>query len=142
MAARDKVEDALKPRDIVLCTGAGAESRNLQLCNQIMVYNIPFGILRLIQLIGRVARMDSKFIHQDIHFLEASGTIDTYKRVLAQDAAWLYSELFGENDALPTMNKLDRNLIVDIRKKLLWGFRSRKGQKEASMNDLTSVPGS
>ncbi len=70
--------------------------------------------------------MDSTFKHQDIHIIEADGTIDTYKRILIQDNAFVYSLLFGENPNLPNLVQLDREFLKDIKKRLLWSFRTGK----------------
>jgi SNF2 family DNA or RNA helicase len=126
---RAKVEDALEPGSVVICTRAGTQSRNLQKANQVIVYNIPFSIGVLIQLIGRVARMDTKFTSQDVHIIEAKGTIDTYKRILVQDAAYIYNELFGENSNLPDIEQLDRDRLRELRNSLLWGFKTKKVKK-------------
>lgn len=120
---RSRVETDLSPGSVVLCTRAGSQSRNLQRANQVLVFNIPFSIGVLIQLVGRVARMDSRFDHQDVHILEAKGTIDTYKRMYAQDNAWVYSALFGENANLPDIEQIDRRALKLLRRKLLWSFK-------------------
>ncbi len=120
--SRDNIEDAMKPRSVVVCTQAGSESRNLQKANQIIIYNTPFSIGRFVQLVGRVARMDSEYPFMNIHFIEAEGTIDTYKRILIQDNAAMIKELFGELSNLPDVAKIDRTFQKDLRRKLLWGF--------------------
>ena len=119
---RIKVQSNLKAKDIVIITRAGAQSVNLQAVNNIILYNIPFSTGWVIQAIGRVARMDSKYESQNVYVLEIKDSIDTYKRLLLQANAEAIKQIFGREWTLPDVDK-----PVDVKKfrsffkrKLLW----------------------
>jgi SNF2 family DNA or RNA helicase len=78
--ARKEVESQIDERSVVLITSAGTESINLQKANNLIFYEIPFSFREIIQASGRIARTGSEYEKFDIYFLEAEGTIDTYKK--------------------------------------------------------------
>lgn len=124
---RAYVEDNLKVSDIVLITQAGTESINLQKADTIFLYNVPFSIKVFIQLVGRVTRVDTKFNKQYIHFIEAKGTIDTYKRLLISIHGDIINKIFGEIETLPVeLTIADEKIQQQLRNRLLWSFRSRR----------------
>lgn len=98
---RKQVEDSIRPRDIVLITSAGTESINLQKANNLIFYEIPFPLREFIQACGRIARTNSTFDIFNVYVLEASGTIDTYKknRILANMG--LIKTILGNTNSLP-----------------------------------------
>lgn len=121
---RDEVENKLSPLDIVIITKAGCQSINLQAVNNVIFYNTPFAVGWMIQTVGRIARMDSKYNKQNIYILEAKDTIDTYKRLLVQQHADLIKTLFGKEGNLPDMDTSEKDAIKKYRtyfkRKLLW----------------------
>ena len=122
---RVAIEDLIEPGVVVLVTKAGTRSINLQLANSVVFYDIPFAVGDFIQMVGRVARMDSGFDIQNIYLLEAFGTIDTYKRMRVQDNASLINEVLGGNENLPVdLLTLDLDALQELRKKLLWSTQS------------------
>lgn len=114
----------LQSGDVVVLTKAGCKSLNLQAVNNVIVYDIPFAIGDLIQLIGRVTRVDSKYDRQHVYFLEADQTIDTYKRLLVQSHSTMIQEIFGEDSNLPYYGDIDKDVMSKYRtyfkRKLLW----------------------
>ena len=96
----------------------------MQAINNVIFYNTPFALGWFIQCVGRVARMDSKYDQQNIFILEASDTIDTYKRLLVQDHSELIRIIFGKEGNLPDIGKLDKDVMKKYRtyfkRKLLW----------------------
>ena len=124
---REKVEEQIDKGTIVLVTQAGTESINLQKANTVIFYDIPFAIQTFIQMVGRVTRMDSKFDHQDIYFIEAEGTSDTYRRILLQMNGQLINQIFGKVNTLPLeMKFIDKKRSKQLRDALLWSFRAGK----------------
>ena len=99
-------------------------SINLQAVNNIIVYDIPFSIGDLVQLIGRVTRVDTKYPKQFVYFLEANETIDTYKRLLIQSHSTIIQAIFGEDKNLPYFGDVDEDIMMKYRtyfkRKLLW----------------------
>ena len=97
------------------------ESINLQKANTVIFYDIPFAIQTFIQMVGRVTRMDSKYDHQDIYFIEAEGTSDTYRRILLQMNGQLINQIFGKVNTLPLeMKFIDKKIGKQLRDSLLW----------------------
>ena len=118
------IENELGPRDVVIVSQAARQSRNLQAANHVIMYNIPFSIGTVTQLIGRVCRMDSKYDSQWIHIIESENTIDTYKKKLFQDNVYLINQLFGNMGTLPTdIFRVDRNNLTALKRQLLWNKR-------------------
>lgn len=124
---REKVEEQIDMGTVVLVTQAGTESINLQKANTVIFYDIPFAIQTFIQMVGRVTRMDSKYDHQDIYFIEAEGTSDTYRRILLQMNGQLINQIFGKVNTLPLeMKFIDNKIGKQLRDALLWSFKAGK----------------
>lgn len=136
-ADRAKVEDKLTEHDIVIITSAGTESINLQKADSIVLYNAPFSIKTFIQLVGRVTRVDTKHAKQYIHFIEASGTVDTYRRLNISKHGNLINQLFGEVETLPVeLTVIDNATQQKLKNKLLWSFKDRKLPTEQEIEEL------
>lgn len=134
---RAKIEDSLTKSDIVIITQAGTESINLQAADTIILYNVPFSIKVFIQLVGRVTRVDTKHSKQFIHFIEAVGTIDTYRRMNIYKHSDLINQLFGEIETLPVeLTVIDNAMQQKLRNKLLWSFKNRKLPTEEEIEQL------
>lgn len=124
---RRKPENRIIPRSIVLITKAGSESINLQRANNIIFYSIPFSLYTVIQAIGRICRVDTKFNTQHIYTIEAKGTIDSYKALLIEEHKNIISEIFSSK-SLQNLPKFTNSLTPGditkykkfLRKKLLW----------------------
>lgn len=137
---RAKVEDKLKRSDVVVITQAGTESINLQKSDTIFLYNIPFSIRVLIQLLGRVTRLDTKYPRQYIHFIEASGTIDTYKRLLISIRGDVINRVFGDIETLPVELTIEDNDIQQkLRNKLLWSFKDDRLPTEEEIKNILNI---
>ena len=121
---REKVEDLIDNKTVVLITSAGTESINLQKADSFVFYDIPFSILTFMQAVGRITRIDSKYNEQYIHFIEVVGTIDSYKRYLIQINGGLITSMFGKMETLPLeVGQIDRNVTRQLKQGLLWCFR-------------------
>lgn len=137
---RFEIEERLTKHDIVIITQAGTESINLQAADTIILYNVPFSIKVFIQLIGRVTRVDTKFPEQYIHFIEASGTVDTYRRLNVSMHGNLIQSLFGEIETLPVeLTIIDNKTQQKLKNKLLWSFRNRKLPTEDEITELLNT---
>ena len=122
---RVKLENELPRGSIVLMTSAGTASINLQKANNIIVYDTPWSLGDLLQLIGRITRIDTKYDTQHIYFLEVEGTIDTYKRKTIESKVGLIQSIFGKQENLPDIPDEPIDL-KELRKYLLW----RRGKKQ------------
>lgn len=134
---REKVEDIIDSRTVVLITSAGTESINLQKADSIVFYDIPFSILTFMQAVGRVTRMDSKFGEQHIHILECVGTIDSYKRALIQINGGLIMSMFGKMETLPLdVGQIDRDISSQLKRGLLWCFKQKRLLTEEELQQI------
>lgn len=100
-AKRKLVEEAIKPRDVVLITSAGTESINLQKANNLIFYEIPFPLREFVQACGRIARTNSEFSQFNVYILEANKTIDTYKKNRLMANMGLIKSILGNSNSLP-----------------------------------------
>lgn len=134
---REYVEEAIREGTVVLITSAGTESINLQKSNSMIFYDVPFSVLTFIQAVGRITRMDSKFSEQHIHIIEATGTIDSYKRLLINMNSNLIETIFGGIETLPVeMLNIDKGMQGLLKKQLLWCFDKEELLDEDEINDL------
>lgn len=120
-AERLRITQEFGPGDILLMSPAGKESLNLQQSHIIWAYNLPFSLGDFVQLIGRIARNDSKFDQFDVHIPLVKDTIDEYKvRMLLYKSGEFQKILSGEAAMPKTWKKITRSKLVAIRRKLLW----------------------
>jgi hypothetical protein len=134
---RTKIEKSLTKSDIVLITSAGTESINLQKADTIILYDAMFSIKTFIQCAGRITRMDTVYNKQYIHFIEASGTLDTYKRLCLTMHSGLITDLFGEIETLPLdLTIIDNKTQTELKKKLLWAFKQGRLPTEEEIEKI------
>ena len=91
------------------------------------MYNIPYSTGSILQLIGRITRVDTVYDTQNIYILEAVDTIDTYKQGLVASKIDLFEAIFGEQTTMPDFS--DDKFDIDaslLKKKYLWKSRKRK----------------
>lgn len=123
-STRVDIERKLSPRDIVIVTKAGCESLNLQAVNHVIFYDIPFAVSAVIQMLGRICRMDSVYPVKYCHLIEVKDTVDSYKRMLFAEHKQLIVEVLGEDRNLPNFSELDRETITKMhqymKNKFLW----------------------
>lgn len=137
---RAYVEDHLTKSDIVIITSAGTESINLQAADTIFLYNAPFSIKTFIQLVGRVTRVDTKYPKQYIHFIEAMGTVDTYRRLNISMHGAIINKIFGEVETLPVeLTTIDTKMQQRLKNKLLWSYKNRKLPTEEEIEELLNT---
>lgn len=126
---REKVEDTIGKRDVVLITSAGTESVNLQRCNCIIFYDISFSTKTMIQAVGRVCRVDTKFKYQYAILLVAEGTIDEYKYRLFNNNLDMVKRAVGAGKDLPLEEAYLLGDAEDLRKlkdTLLWAYKGKR----------------
>ena len=121
---RAKIEANLGLKEIILCSQAASQSRNLQRANSIIIANCPWSIGKLIQIAGRVCRTDSTYDHQNITVLSVKDTIDDYKVTLLKDHLSLINKLLG-NEAMGAVEDceyldIDRSNLKSLKNNLLW----------------------
>lgn len=123
---RAKIESNLGLKEIILCSQAASQSRNLQRANNIIVANCPFSCGRVVQVLGRVCRFDSTFSSQNVYFLSVKDTIDSYRTTLLKKRIGLIRILLGD-ESIGTFDSCDCNYvdvdysdIKELKRHLLW----------------------
>lgn len=126
---RAKIESNLGLREIVLCSQAASQSRNLQRANNLILWNVPWSCGRLIQVLGRICRVDTTFDHQNVSFLSVNSTIDEYKIELFKRRISLVKVLLGI-ESVGTLDNceccyidIDYSDIKELKRHLLWKRR-------------------
>jgi SNF2 family DNA or RNA helicase len=86
-------------RSVLIATRAGSEGRNLQFCNVLVNYDLPWNPMVVEQRIGRVHRIGQK---REVHIvnLAAAGTIEAYILQLLDRKIKLFELVVGELDLI------------------------------------------
>src|SRR5438270_2092070 len=100
-ADRDKRIRAFQQdeRSVLIATRAGSEGRNLQVCNVLVNYDLPWNPMVIEQRIGRVHRIGQT---REVHIvnLAAAGTIESYILQLLDKKIKLFELVVGELDLI------------------------------------------
>jgi SNF2 family DNA or RNA helicase len=137
MSERKKIQELISVDRPLLITSAGGESINLQKANAIIFYDLPYDIAKIMQIIGRITRVDTKFDKQYIDIIEAFGTTDTYKRLCMEKNMKLIESLFGKMNTLPyTTYDNEQKFMSTLRRQLLWAFRKGKLITEGELQSI------
>ncbi|MGQ3684698.1 MAG: DEAD/DEAH box helicase [Candidatus Loosdrechtia sp.] len=104
-----------KETKVLIATDVGSEGRNLQFCNNIINFDLPWNPMRIEQRIGRISRIGQE---KDVHILNlsAKGTIEDYILYLLDAKINMFELVIGEVDVI--LGKLDEEsefeeLILD-----------------------------
>ena len=115
---KDWMTDLFQNRaQVLIATEAGGEGINLQFCNQVINYDLPWNPMRVEQRIGRVHRLGQK---RDVHIYNMStvGTIEENILSLLYEKIDLFEMVIGElDDIVERLNlsqSLEENLIKII----------------------------
>src|SRR5712664_1103969 len=86
-------------RSVLIATRAGSEGRNLQICNVLVNYDLPWNPMVVEQRIGRLHRIGQK---REVHIvnLAAAGTIESYILQLLDKKIKLFELVVGELDLI------------------------------------------
>ena len=84
---------------VLIATRAGSEGRNLQFCNVLVNYDLPWNPMVVEQRIGRLHRIGQK---REVHIvnLAAAGTIESYILQLLDQKIKLFELVVGELDLI------------------------------------------
>ncbi|TFB23819.1 DEAD/DEAH box helicase [Filobacillus milosensis] len=120
---------------VLIATDAGGEGLNLQFCNHMIHYDLPWNPMKLEQRIGRIHRFgQTKDVN--IYYMVLNNTIDQRILNLLYDKLDLFKDVIGELDQILSqlgINSLEEE-IEDI-------VKESRSEKEASIkvNHLFSV---
>ncbi len=120
------VYDFKRNTQVFLTTEAGAEGLNLQFCNIVINYDLPWNPQRIEQRIGRCHRYGQK--HQVVvaNFLNTKNYADRRVLELLQEKLNLFDGLFGSSDEI--LGALESGL--DFEKRILEIYQSCKTPEE------------
>ncbi len=101
---------------ILLSTETGGEGRNLQFCNTLINYDIPWNPMRLEQRIGRLHRIGQK---RDVYVFNLcmSGSIEDYMMRILDDKINMFELVIGEIDTILGNLGSDRDfskIVMDL----------------------------
>ncbi|MDO9527743.1 MAG: SNF2-related protein [Syntrophales bacterium] len=101
---------------ILLSTETGGEGRNLQFCNTLINYDLPWNPMRLEQRIGRLHRIGQK---RDVYVFNLcmSGSIEDYMMRILHDKLNMFELVIGEIDTILGNLKLDNdfsNIVMNL----------------------------
>ncbi|MGD0011378.1 MAG: SNF2-related protein [Terriglobia bacterium] len=92
------VENFRDHASILIATEAAAEGINLQFCNLVVNYDLPWNPQRIEQRIGRCHRYGQKFDVVVVNFLNKTNAADQRVYKLLDEKFRLFSGLFGASD--------------------------------------------
>jgi SNF2 family DNA or RNA helicase len=100
LARMEKERQVRRFRDevrVLIATDSGSEGRNLQFCNAICNFDLPWNPMRIEQRIGRLSRIGQ---HRDVHVfnLVAAGTIESAILHLLEAKLAMFEMVIGEID--------------------------------------------
>ena len=107
---------------VMLLTGAGAQSINLQSTNNFIFYELPYTPAVYTQAIGRVIRIGSKYDEFNIYSLMAKDTIEEYKYEYLASNEETIRYVQGNPNYIPSGDLKNPNteLLRKMRKEMLW----------------------
>ncbi|MBD1378821.1 DEAD/DEAH box helicase [Metabacillus arenae] len=133
---KDWMKDLFKNRaQVLIATEAGGEGINLQFCNHIINYDLPWNPMRLEQRIGRIHRLGQE---RDVHIynMATKGTVEEHILKLLYEKINLFEKVIGELDEILT--KLEVNNFEEHLQDILFNSSS-DGEMKIKMENLTSL---
>lgn len=124
-----------KHAQVLIATEAGGEGINLQFCNHMINFDLPWNPMRLEQRIGRVHRLGQE---KDvvIYNFAIKDTVEEHILKLLHEKIHLFEKVVGELDDILT--KLEFGNIEDHLMDI-FGKSSSEGEMKIKMDNLTSM---
>jgi superfamily II DNA or RNA helicase len=119
-ARRELVEEFRNRAQILLSTEAGAEGLNLQFCNLVVNYDLPWNPQRVEQRIGRCHRYGQQRDVVVLNFLNRANAADARLYELLEKKLNLFDGVFGASDEI--LGALESG--VDFEKRVLEIYQS------------------
>lgn len=119
---------------IMIATEAGSEGINLQFCNMLINYDLPWNPQRIEQRIGRVHRYGQKFDVVVVNFLNKKNAADRRVYELLSTKFNLFEGVFGASDEV--LGSIESG--VDFEKRILEIYQTCRDDKaiEEAFNKL------
>lgn len=122
---------------IMISTDAGAEGQNLQFCNCVLNYDLPWNPMRIEQRIGRVDRLTQPRDEVFVANLYARGTIDENVYRLLAEKLRMFELLFGQVTTI--LGELDDSKSATFESRVLEAlFADSNSKMEGLLSQLGS----
>ncbi|MFD1360685.1 DEAD/DEAH box helicase [Lentibacillus salinarum] len=120
---------------VLIATEAGGEGINLQFCNHMINYDLPWNPMRLEQRIGRIHRYGQE---QDVHIynLAIRGTLEEHIMTLLYKKINLFEQVIGHLDSI-----LAELNINDLESEIqsIFSDSATTGEAKIKLDNLSSV---
>lgn len=124
-----------KHAQVLIATEAGGEGINLQFCNHIINFDLPWNPMRLEQRIGRIHRLGQEK-DVNIYNFATKDTVEEHVLKLLHEKISLFEKVIGDLDDILT--RLDfgnfEDYLVDI-----FGHSTSEGEMRIKMENLSSM---
>jgi SNF2 family DNA or RNA helicase len=132
--AKDQaIERFRRDANILISSEAGGEGRNLQFCNTMVNYDLPWNPMRVEQRIGRIHRIGQTrdvFIYN----LSLSGTLESYVLSVLMRKINMFQLVIGEMDQI--LGNLDWDDSFETRVFQLWAMNNNEEELEKAFTKL------
>ncbi|WP_017755753.1 DEAD/DEAH box helicase [Calidifontibacillus oryziterrae] len=120
---------------VLIATEAGGEGINLQFCNHIINYDLPWNPMRIEQRIGRIHRLGQE---RDVHIYNfaTKGTVEEHILQLLYEKINLFEKVIGKLDEI--LSRLDLSNIESHIEDILANSES-DGEIRIKMDNLSSI---
>ncbi len=120
---------------MLIATEAGGEGINLQFCNHMINYDLPWNPMRLEQRIGRIHRLGQK---NDVHIynLATKHTVEEHILKLLYEKINLFERVIGELDEILTRINMQN---IDAHIEEIFAESKSEGEIRIKMENLTSI---
>lgn len=118
---------------VLVATDVGSEGRNLQFCNHIVNFDLPWNPMKIEQRIGRISRIGQE---KEVHVtnLSAKDTIEDYILYLLDAKINMFELVIGEIDVI--LGRLDEETDFDALIMDAWTKSPDTKQFENQINQL------
>ncbi|MBT3407877.1 DEAD/DEAH box helicase family protein [Candidatus Woesearchaeota archaeon] len=116
MNAKEKevaIENFRNEKQVLICTDAGSEGRNLQFSNILINFDLPWNPMRVEQRIGRVHRI-GQTLDVQIHNMAIKDTVESYILNRLYEKIKLFEVSVGEMDLILSQLKSKKNIENEI----------------------------
>lgn len=133
---KDWMKELFKNKaQVLIATEAGGEGINLQFCNHIINFDLPWNPMRLEQRIGRIHRLGQE---KDVHIYNfaTKGTVEEHILKLLYEKIHLFERVIGDLDEI--LSRIDIDNVEDHIQDILANSKS-DGEMRIKMDNLTSI---
>ena len=127
------IRDFERRKQVLVCTEAAGEGRNLQFCNVMINYDLPWNPMRIEQRVGRIHRIGQER-EVYIYNLSAEGTIEDHVLRILDSKINMFELVIGEMDMILGNLEDQRDfeeIVMDI-----WVRSRTKEELERRMEEL------